>query len=327
MYPISVLAIGVVCSIAFAAQATIVGGGGRARTDCLAVFSTSVDLPGNHRRNIRCVDGDPACDADETVDGVCTFPIGVCANSTFDAARCVSTGVESVSVSHAIDDGTDPGFDVDFQALQGAIDSEIAPPNTNPDVCTTPVNIQVRITGPFGKPLAKRDRCRPKRKTVRLFAQPHPLVGNGDSDRLRLTCVPASAEANGCDAMSLFSGTFDRLQKEVFSASCAVGTCHDSESMTGALLLEPGAAYDNLVGHDPTNGAARALGWKRVNPGDPSTSFLYHKITNDLTQAGTLGLRMPRPPGRPMLHASLREIVRLWITAGAPATGWVPGTF
>jgi hypothetical protein len=32
------------------------------------------------------------------------------------------------------------------------------------------------------------------------------------------------------------------------------------------------------------------------------------------------------PLGRPPLAANLIEIIRLWILAGAPETGWVPGT-
>ena len=32
------------------------------------------------------------------------------------------------------------------------------------------------------------------------------------------------------------------------------------------------------------------------------------------------------PFGRPKLDQTLIEVVQLWIAAGAPATGWVPGT-
>ena len=313
--------------LSFSASAlVVVGGGGRASNDCLSVFLAAANVPASHPHSVRCADGDPACDADGTVDGVCTFTIAVCANSTYDTSHCTSTGVEAITVLHALDNGSDTGFDPDFQALQSAIDTQIAPPTTTADVCTSTVNIHVRINGPTGKPLTPTDRCRRNSKTLRVFAEPHPLVGSGDSDRLRLTCVPAAADLNGCSASTLFGGTFDRIQKQVFSASCAVGTCHDSESMTGGLLLEPGAAYSNLVDQTPSNGVAAGLGWKRVTAGDASSSFLYHKITNDLRVANDLGKRMPRPPGRPMLPGSLQEIIRLWIQAGAPQTGWVAGT-
>jgi hypothetical protein len=56
--------------------------------------------------------------------------------------------------------------------------------------------------------------------------------------------------------------------------------------------------------------------------GDPSTSFIYHKLTGDL-QLG-MGQRMPLIGAS--LDPALIDIIRLWIEAGAPQTGWVPGT-
>lgn len=305
------------------------GGGGASRTDCYATFKSTLNIPAARPRNVRCVDGDPDCDADGTVDGVCSFAVAVCANSTFDTARCNSTGIEALNVLHSNDDGTDPDFDPDLQALQAGVDNTIEPPTNVADLCTAPSTIQVRIKGPLGKPLAMRDRCGRGVQVLRLSTLPSPLVGASDSDRLRLICLPADEDVFGCDADHLFAGTFDRIQKQVLSTSCAVGTCHDSESfpLAANLLLESGAAYANLVNQSPTNGPALGLGWMRVAPGSSATSYLYHKIMNDLDDAAGLGERMPRPPGRPMLHPSLREVIRLWIDAGAPDTGWVPNTF
>ncbi len=304
-----------------------VHGGGPKNRDCYATLKANANRPKNNPRHIRCVDGDPTCDADGVVDGVCTFAVSVCANSTFDPTHCTSGAISSIDVAHGIDNGTDPDFDTDFLALQTAIDSDIAPPTAAADVCTSVVNIRVRIKGPTGRPPGSRNHCRPNKKILQLFTAPQPLIGPGDTDKHKLICVPADDTVNGCDPQTLFTSTFDRLQKQVFSTSCAVGTCHDSESYLAAngLLLESGAAYSNLVGVDPQNALALSRGWKRVNPGDPTTSLLYHKIDNDLDDPG-LGLRMPRPPGRPRLHRSLREIIRLWIEDGAPASGWVTGT-
>ena len=58
--------------------------------------------------------------------------------------------------------------------------------------------------------------------------------------------------------------------------------------------------------------------------GDPDTSFLFHKIEATCPTAD-YGAHMPL--GKPKLNGTLREIIRLWIEAGAPQTGWVPGTF
>src|SRR5690606_919499 len=112
------------------------------------------------------------------------------------------------------------------------------------------------------------------------------------------------------------------IQKQIFNASCALSACHDSQTQQANLLLEIGASYTQLVGATPTNATAQGLGWLRVTPGDPSTSLIYRKVTGDLGVG--LGSRMPL--GRPPLPANLIQILRLWIEAGAPETGWVPGT-
>lgn len=295
------------------AGATIVAGGGAKSNDCLAVFETPVDLrPG--RRHIRCVDGDPSCDADGIVNGECRFPVGVCANDTSEP-RCTVAGVQSIFIDHSDDNG-DPKFDPDFQALQSRIENEIDPPTADADECTSASNITVRLKGPFPG-----NRCRQNAKLLRMTASSVFLDGRfyTDRDALRLTCRPAP---DSCDPLSLFDGTFDRIQTQVFNTSCALSSCHDSQSQTAGLLLEVGAAYTQLVNHAPTNVTAQGLGWLRVTPGDPEQSLLFHKVTGDLGPG--LGSRMPL--GRPPLSANLVEIIRLWIEAGAPETGWVPGT-
>jgi hypothetical protein len=145
-----------------------------------------------------------------------------------------------------------------------------------------------------------------------------------DADRLKLVCEPAAV---GCSARAVFSSTFDRIQTQIFDQSCAVGGCHDSQTTQAELLLERGAAYDNLVGRTPTNADAAAAGWQRVavtdsTHGDPATSYLVHKLEGDLGPG--LGKRMPF--NRPKLDDGLVDVVRRWVEAGAPADGWVAGT-
>jgi hypothetical protein len=125
--------------------------------------------------------------------------------------------------------------------------------------------------------------------------------------------------------MAIFTGTFDRIQRQIFNQSCALSGCHDSQSQTGGLLLESGASYTNLIDVTPQMPGAAAAGWKRVDAANASAenSFIFHKLTGDLD--GTQGARMPF--GRPALDDHLIDIIRLWIEAGAPDTGWVPGTF
>jgi hypothetical protein len=309
-------ALAVVLLFASVAQALVYGGGGSSRTDCLAVFDAALNYPPDNPKRFRCKDGDP-CDADGIVNGVCAFDLTVCANSSFNPARCTLVGVDSITVEHAVDNG-DRKFDPEFQALQNRIDNGIDPPNVDPDTCALPSRFLVPVVGPLAGNVCKRGK-----KQVKLTSYGVPVQGviAKDRDKLKMECEPATA---GCDPMAIYAGTFDRIQRQIFDQSCAVSGCHDSQSQTGGLLLETGAAYANLVDVTPQSPGAVAAGWKRVDAtnASPDTSFLFHKLTGDLVDQGA---RMPF--GRPALDDYLVDIIRLWIEAGAPDTGWVPGTF
>jgi hypothetical protein len=308
------------------AGASTISGGGPRSSDCLTVFQSPAPVLGNSHQ-ITSTDGDascganndPSCDADADVNGECQFQVAVCANSTADPA-CTLSGVRTIFVDHSADNG-DPKFDTSFQALQSRIDNEIQPPTSDSNSCTGTTNIVVKLRGPFSQ-----NRCRANHKTIRITTTSEFIGGHQvtDVDTLRLTCRPTP---ESCDPAALFSGTLDRIQKQVFNQNCALSGCHDSQTQQAGLLLEVGASHDALVGVVPTNLAAQMLGWKRVNvtgpnSGDPDTSFLFHKITGDLGP----GLDARMPFGRQPLPANLIEIIRLWIVAGAPPTGWVPGT-
>ena len=299
----------------------IIGGGGGARNDCLLVLQTVPNIPASNPRHIRCADGDP-CDADGTVNGVCQFPVSACGNSTFDA-RCTSPGVASIEVDHALDNG-DPNFDTEFQALQNVINN-INIEDDTPDDCTGVIDFHVFVQGPFAN-----NACRRERKLLRITTASDFVGGNSvtDRDRLRMICDPSPL---GCDPMTFYASAFERVQKQIFNQSCAVSGCHDSQSFatSGNLLLEEGASYTNLVGVTPDNDAAEAAGWLRINvtgpgTGDPATSFLFRKVDHDLPSPD-YGLGMPRL--RPKLDQSLIDVIEAWIVAGAPTTGWPPGTF
>jgi hypothetical protein len=297
--------------------AAIFGGGGSSKTDCLSVFSTDVNYPPSKPKQIRCADGDVACDKDGIVNGSCSFEVGVCANSTVDP-RCTLNGVESIAVDHALDNG-DSKFDTDFQALQTRIASQIDPPATTADDCTTPTTIRVPLQGPLPGGV-----CKATKKIVKLTTLSTFVSGKQykDVDKLLLSCVPAPS---GCDPQVLFpDGTYQRIQRQIFNQSCALSGCHDSQTTAGGMLLETAGSYSNLVDVVPFTPAAQALGWKRVDAANASaeTSFIIHKLTGDLGPG--MGDRMPR--GKPKLPQYLIDIVQLWIEAGAPQAGWVPGT-
>jgi hypothetical protein len=305
------------------AAALIVGGGGSKGKDCLVVFDAAANFPVGKEKQVRCVDGDPACDTDGVVNASCSVAVRVCVNST-SSSECTLSGVSEINVDHSFDNGADPKFDPDFLAMRLRIDQDFIFPVTTADTCTGSVTFTVPIKGPLGN-----NHCSRKKKKLKLRSQSTPSAGLAkDTDTLKLICEPATVD--GCDPQALFTGTFDRIQRQIFNHSCAVASCHDSESQSGGLLLETGASYGNLVNQTPTNASANADGWRRVTVfvhdviGEPDISFMFRKIEGDLPDA-TYGEQMPR--GKPKLNGSLREIIRLWIEAGAPQTGWVPDTF
>lgn len=305
------------------AAARIVGGGGSKSKDCLVVFDAAANFPIGKEKQVRCADGDSTCDTDGVVNGSCRIAVRVCVNST-SSSDCTLNGVSEINVDHSFDDGRDAKFDPDFLAMRQRIDQDFLFPVTTAGTCTGTVAFTVPIKGPLGN-----NHCSRKKKKLKLRSRSIPSAGSvKDIDTLKLTCEPATV--NGCSPTKLFASTFDRIQKQIFNQSCAVASCHDSESQTGDLLLETGSSFDNLVNVTPTKDAAVAAGWRRVTvfvqdvSGDPDSSFLFHKIQGDLPD-DSYGEQMPR--GRPKLNGTLREIIRLWIEAGAPKTGWVDDTF
>ena len=121
------------------------------------------------------------------------------------------------------------------------------------------------------------------------------------------------------------SSTFERIQNEVFTQSCALQSCHGSNAKAGDLVLEAGASYNALVNTSPANPVANGAGKKRILPGDLDRSFLWNKISAPL--ASGEGASMPLGSnGFINLNPELTEVIRKWILAGAPKEGIVEGT-
>lgn len=102
--------------------------------------------------------------------------------------------------------------------------------------------------------------------------------------------------------------TFDSIQNNIFSVTCAVPGCHGGAGAQQGLRLDPGFAYGNLV----NVASPRDSNLIRVIPTDPDKSFIIHKLEG--TQ--TLGDRMPQ--GGPYLPQSTIDVIRQWIANGAP---------
>lgn len=127
-------------------------------------------------------------------------------------------------------------------------------------------------------------------------------------------------DAAKCDAES----TFAQIQEQIFEArGCTASNCH-GETLSGALDLRAGAAYDNLVNVDGVAGD-----FKRVFPAEQDLSLLYLKVSAkaDGSSLGAQGIGGgPMPVGDDVLSDDDLGLLRAWIRGGAPETGIVDGS-
>lgn len=88
------MAVCLVLAMPAASRAGVLGGG-LADADCRVGFS-GVDASAG-AIGVVCVDGDPACDADATADGQCTFAVGLCAH--LDVPGCDQSALTALTVA------------------------------------------------------------------------------------------------------------------------------------------------------------------------------------------------------------------------------------
>lgn len=106
---------------------------------------------------------------------------------------------------------------------------------------------------------------------------------------------------------------FQSIQDNVFTPICV--RCHSGAAAPQGLQLDAGHSYALLVGVP----SAEAGGVARVKPGDPDNSYLVQKLQGN---AGIVGERMPF--GGPYLPQSTIDLIRQWITDGAPQSPGPP---
>jgi polyvinyl alcohol dehydrogenase (cytochrome) len=120
------------------------------------------------------------------------------------------------------------------------------------------------------------------------------------------------------------SSTYALIQHAVFDSTrhgCTASTCHGSSPGQAQLNLTPALSYEQLLAA-PSTESSKA----RVEPGQPDQSFLIEKLA-----AATLGTPLsaggPMPAGgSPAVPPRKLSATRSWIAAGAPQTGFVPGS-
>ncbi len=104
--------------------------------------------------------------------------------------------------------------------------------------------------------------------------------------------------------------TLTQIQNQVFSPICSA--CHSGPTSTtlpsGMNLSTTADSFDALVGVQ----SIQVPSINRVQPGEPDNSYLIHKLEG--TQS--VGVRMPQ--GGPFLDDETIDMIRTWITDGAP---------
>lgn len=94
----------------------------------------------------------------------------------------------------------------------------------------------------------------------------------------------------------------------ILDTRCATAGCHGEVAPAAGLDLTAGASRDNLLEIASTQNPDLSL----VTPGNPTNSYLMTKLTGD----GFSGKQMPL--GANALSTEELEVVRLWISYGAP---------
>jgi hypothetical protein len=116
--------------------------------------------------------------------------------------------------------------------------------------------------------------------------------------------VTASGLAVAADAVS-FSADIG----PILDQHCA--TCHVTGTEAGHIALYSAVAYQYLVGVPSEESKL-----KRVEPGDPDSSYIVHKLNGTHVAVGGIGQQMPF--GNPPLPDELQAKIREWIAEGAP---------
>ncbi len=290
----------------------LVPGGGSSATDCLAEFGgTPANQPRSHPREIRCTDNDPACDDDPT-PGICRFRAEVCLNVTDpNLPSCTPQALDSFFVENEQPD-TNPKHDFDFQTLEDQLNFLVLPLDaTDTNVCSGEVQMSLRTPV---QPSRSGGRWRRGRKTI--VSTIAGDAGVRDDDKLKLTCVPGK-DTTPCDGVT---STFEQIQHQIFTPTCALPTCHSAAQGEHQLSLADGEAYASLVGVGPANFTAASAGYLRVDPGHPENSFILKKLRGALVDGE--GAQMPKDLKR--LHHLHVDLIEAWIAAGAPENGFIP---
>jgi hypothetical protein len=105
---------------------------------------------------------------------------------------------------------------------------------------------------------------------------------------------------------------FQEIQDTVFTPICT--QCHTGASAPQGLRLDAANSYAMLV----NVASSEVSNLLRVNPGNPDQSYLVQKVQGNAAVGGRM------PLGQAALPQDRIDLIRQWITAGAPPAGVAP---
>ena len=254
-----------------------VGGGHDPATDCLVEFG-GIASPDDS-----CTDGNPSCDADGIVNGVCLFPLSVCLNVTGDP-RCTARLSASPVVGPA------------RNQVASTLGQAVAALDPSGSACTTP-----GVAVPIGASL------RGVVPGVARLVITGRSAGRRDRNRIRLTCRPAPAPPSLAGVIA-----------PIFETRCALPACHAAGPGSVTPVLAVAAdMHAALVDVQALNVPSLML----VRPGSVAQSYLARKILGkripDRTPRMPQGCPGTVPAGGCLTDAEIAAILA-WIQTGAP---------
>jgi hypothetical protein len=135
----------------------------------------------------------------------------------------------------------------------------------------------------------------PPSSTLYWVVRARDLAGNEDTNTVELSTTTGVS--------------FSENVQPIFTQHCAVVGCHVPGSPPEGQVLAAGFAYSNIVNVPSMEVPADF----RVDPGDPSDSYLYLKITAQQS----VGTYMPPPTTGDVLSAADKATIMNWIAQGA----------
>jgi hypothetical protein len=133
-------------------------------------------------------------------------------------------------------------------------------------------------------------------------------AGNGDGLNSNGQPIGSSSGSSGSGSSTgPFTADFESIQENVFTPICQ--PCHSGANAPHGLMLDAAHSYADLVGVP----SVEVPSFDRVKAGDPDSSYIILKLQDSPLIAGS-----QMPLGETPLTPAVIDVIRQWITNGAP---------